>query len=139
MVTVRYGKPSGTDAVRATKAEIYTKMPGLGPNIETAVEGRHGGAFHNFGDYSVNLFEHIDYHGDPPSRALFDMVAVAVLKNPAWGKEKVHPAPILIDNQWVERPDNPRKISIWEDFDKSAIMRDFYETMENPVLVKEDQ
>ena len=46
--------------------------------------GRHGGAFTNFGDYSVDLFEHIDLYGDPPSRALFDMAAVAIVKNPAW-------------------------------------------------------
>lgn len=137
MVTVRYGKPSGTDAVRATKTEINEKMPGLGPHIDTGIEGRHGGKFHNFGDYSVNLFAHIDYHGDPPSRALFDMVAVAILKNPSWGKKKVLPAPVLINNQWVERPSNPRTIAVWEDFDKSAILTDFYESMKNPALEKD--
>lgn len=138
MVTVRYGKPSGTDAVRATREEINTKMPGLGPQLDSAIEGRHGGEFNNFGDYSVNLFDHIDYHGDPPSRALFDMVAVAILKNPDWAKKKIIPAPVLIGNSWVERPDNSRTITVWEDFDKTAILRDFYESMENPVLPGED-
>ncbi|MGB5359603.1 MAG: nucleoside hydrolase, partial [Eudoraea sp.] len=81
MVTVRYGKPSGTDAVKVTKEEINQEMPGLGPTAKEPITGRHGGQFSTFGDYSVSLFEYIDYHGDPPSRPLFDMVAVAVLKN----------------------------------------------------------
>jgi inosine-uridine nucleoside N-ribohydrolase len=118
MVTVRYGKPSGTDAVRASREEIEQKMPGKGPKVSTAVTGRHGESFQTFGDYSVNLFEHIDLHGDPPSRALYDMAAVAIVKNPAWAEAKTIPAPVLINNQWVERPDNPRQITVWENFDR---------------------
>ena len=128
MVTVRYGEPTGTDAVKVTQAEINSRMPGLGPQIETPIIGRHGGEFSNFGDYAVNLFEHIEYHGDPPSRALFDMVAAAILKNPVWGEKREISCPILIDNQWVERPENPRKISLWENFDRDAVMDDFYQT-----------
>jgi len=135
MVTVRYGEPSGTDAVKVTQQEINERMPGKGPQIKIPIEGRHGGEFYNFGDYAVSLFEHIDYHGDPPSRALFDMVAAAVLKNPKWGEKKEIPAPILIDNQWVERPDNFRKIILWENFDRDAVMKDFYNTLENYQLV----
>ena len=37
-------------------------------------------------NYSVNLFAQIDLHGDPPSRSLFDMAAVAIVKNPVWAK-----------------------------------------------------
>ncbi|MCH6199107.1 nucleoside hydrolase [Aquiflexum sp. LQ15W] len=128
MVTVRYGEPTGTDAVKVTQSEINSRMPGLGPQIETPIVGRHGGEFYNFGDYAVNLFEHIDYHGDPPSRALFDMVAAAILKNPVWGEKREIPCPILIDNQWVERPANPRKIVLWENFDRDDVMADFYES-----------
>jgi len=135
IVTVRYGKPSGTDAVRVTKEEISRKMPGLGPESATAVSGRHGGEFRHFGDYSVDLFEHIDYHDDPPSRPLFDMVAVAIQKNPAWGKQKTIPAPVLIDNAWVDRPSNPRDIILWENFDRDAILSDFFQTMEHPSLI----
>jgi purine nucleosidase len=54
MVTVRYGKPSGTAAVSATQEEINKKMPGKGPQIVVPVTGRHGGEFKTFGDYSVN-------------------------------------------------------------------------------------
>jgi Inosine-uridine preferring nucleoside hydrolase len=132
---VRYGEPSGTDAVRAELADVRRRMPGLGPRSEEPVMGRHGVAFSTFGDYSVNLFENADYHGGPPSRALYDMAAVAVVKNPAWAQARRIPAPILRDGVWSERPDNPRHIELWENFDKEAIMADFYRTMEDYVLV----
>jgi inosine-uridine nucleoside N-ribohydrolase len=135
MVTVRYGKPSGTDAVKVTKEEINRKMPGLGPTSIEPVTGRHGGEFKTFGDYSVSLFEYIDYHGDPPSRPLFDMVAVAILKNESWGERKMIPAPVLIDNEWIERPDNKRKIAVWENFKKEEILEDFYSSLKNPAPV----
>lgn len=134
MVTVRYGKPSGTDAVRATQEEINRLMPGKGPRVVEPVLGRHQVAFNTFGDYSVNLFQHIEYHGNPPSRALFDMAAVAIVKNPTWASARVIPCPILQNNQWLERPNNPRKIKVWENFDREKIMADFYHTMENYVL-----
>ncbi len=139
MVTVRYGKPSGTDAVAVTRSEINERMPGLGPTANQPITGRHGGTFHTFGDYSVNLFAHIFDHlaDDNPkkSRPLFDMVALAVLKNTAWGETTSIPAPILIDNQWVERPNNAREIILWENFAKELILNDFYRTIENPVPI----
>jgi len=134
MVTVRYGEPSGTDAVRATLGEVREIMPGKGPKIDTPVTGRHGGEFATFGDYALNLFENIRLHGDPPSRALFDMAAVAIVKNPGWAEARPIPAPTLVDRKWVERPDNGREIILWENFDRKAIMADFYDRMENYVL-----
>jgi len=125
MVTVRYGKPSGTAAVVITQQEVNKLMPGLGPRIATPVTGRHGGEFYCFGDYSVNLFEHIDYHGDPPSRALFDMAAVAIVKNPAWAEQRSIPTPIFTNNQWVERPSNKRSMVVWENFKSKEIIEDF--------------
>ena len=136
MVTVRYGKPSGTSAVAVTKTEVNDKLPGLGPTATEPITGRHGGTFDTFGDYGVNLFEHIFDHINTsqitPSRPLFDMVALAVLKHPGWGETKRIPCPILIDNQWVERPENNRTILLWENFDRQPIMEDFYETLKNP-------
>ena len=129
MVTVRYGKPTGTDAVRITKEEVLKNMSGVGPKITTPVIGRHGGEFYTFGDYSLSLFENADYHGSPPSRALFDMAAVAIVKNPGWAKSSVIPCPVMVDKKWVEQPENTRKIIIWEDFDKDGIMNDFYQAM----------
>jgi len=129
MVTVRYGKPSGTDAVKITQDEVKTRMPGLGPHASKPITGRHGGEFVTFGDYSVNLFEHSHYYGTPPSRALFDLAAVAIVKNPAWAISHEIPAPILINNQWVERPDNSRKITVWENFDRDAIIADLFASL----------
>ncbi len=131
MVTVRYGKPSGTDAVRITKNEVQSIMPGLGPMIEESVIGRHGGSYNNFGDYSVSLFDNIDYDDDPPSRALFDMAAVAIVKNPNWAKQSIIPSPIMKDEIWIDQPENSRKILLWEYFNKDQIMKDFYFTLEN--------
>jgi hypothetical protein len=79
----------------------------------------------------VSLFENIRLYGDPPSRALFDMAAVAIVKNPAWATAVEMPAPILKGDGWVDRPDNPRKIILWENFDRKAIMADFYDRMQN--------
>lgn len=133
MVMVRYGKPSGSDAVKVTPEIISEKMVGLGPVVDP-VEGRHGNFFTTFGDYSESLFENIDLYGDPPGRALFDMVAVAILKNESWGDQKTIPAPTMEDETWIERPENQRKIIIWENFDKELILEDFFKTMENPKL-----
>jgi purine nucleosidase len=136
MVTVRYGKPSGTAAVMVSKDQILHRMPGKGPEISTPVTGRHGGEFTNFGDYSVNLFEQYGMWGDPPGRALFDMAAVAILKNPDWAETREIPAPVYLDGKWVDRPNNPRKIILWEWFDIYGIMNDFFITMDDYELVK---
>ena len=131
---VRYGKPGGTDAVRVTREEIRRRMAGKGPRVPEAVIGRHGGEFRTFGDYSINLFEHIDLSGTPPSRALYDMAAVAIVKDPSWAKPRRIPAPALVNGKWVERPDNRRTITIWENFAREAILSDFYRVMERPTL-----
>lgn len=131
MVTVRYGKPSGTSAVSITKEEVNKVMPGLGPRLEKPVTGRHGGEFYCFGDYSINLFDHIDYHGDPPSRPLFDMAAVAIVKNPSWAQVREHPAPLFVNGQWTERSNNPHTIKIWENFDRDKIIDDFLKSFKN--------
>jgi purine nucleosidase len=136
IVTVRYGKPSGTDAVRATRDEIRAKMAGRGPRISPPVIGRDGGAYATFGDYSVALFERIQLNGNPPSRALYDMAAVAIVKNPAWGAARRIPAPKLEATGWVDRPDHARTVVIWENFDRAAIMRDFYASIERFTLAR---
>ena len=127
IVTVRYGRPTGSDAVRIDSAEVRRLLAGKGPRTGARITGRHGNAFATFGDYAVDLFDHIDtYHGDPPSRAMFDMVALAILKNPDWGEVRSVPAPRLAGGRWEERPDNPRRILLWENFDGPAILADFF-------------
>jgi inosine-uridine nucleoside N-ribohydrolase len=129
LVTVRYGKTTGTSYVSITQTEVNTKMPGLGPRISKPVIGRHGGEFYCFGDYSINLFEHIDYHGDPPSRALFDLAAVAIVKNPAWAQVREQPAPLFVNGNWIERPGNSHKIKIWENFKRDEIIQDLFTSL----------
>jgi purine nucleosidase len=136
MVTVRYGEPSGTTAVRVTQAQILHRMPGKGPRISEPVIGRHDGEFYTWGDYSANLFEWYNMGGSPPSRPLFDQAAVAIVKNPDWAESYEHPAPIFTDGEWVERPDNERKIIIWEWFDIYGIINDFFITMDNYVIAE---
>ena len=71
----------------------------------------------------------MEYYGNPPSRALFDMAAVAIVKNPTWAKSSLIPCPIMIDKKWVGQPENIRKITIWENFDKEKIIQDFFYSM----------
>ena len=130
MVTVRWGEPSGTAAVSVTREEILTAMKGRGIKSNAEITGRHGGTFTSFGDYSVNLFEHAEMHGNPPTRALFDMAAVAVVKNPAWAQKKEIPAPKLSGIDWIDQPDNQHKIAIWENFNRDAIVNDLFGLME---------
>lgn len=128
-VTVRYKQPSGTDAVRVKREFAHENFAGKGPRAATPVEGRHGGEFTCFGDYSVNLFDHIKLHSDG-TRSLFDLCAVAIVKNPDWAQKVEIPAPTMIDEQWVERPDNTRKVILWENFDRNAIVGDFVTTLD---------
>jgi inosine-uridine nucleoside N-ribohydrolase len=131
--TVRYGQPSGTAAVSVSVDEIRKKMSGLGVPQDQAIEGRHGGSFTNFGDYSIELFENI---GDEV-RPLFDVCALAVIKDPRWAKPVKVPAPRLMGNSWIERPHNSRHVIFWEHFNREAILKDFYQTMEYPVASNE--
>jgi len=135
MVTVRYNKSTGTDAVKIYKNEVL-KMKGLGPHIETPIIGRHGKKHSNFGDYAISLFKHTHYYGDPPARSLFDMAAVAIVKNPDWAIKTEIPSPIMVENKWVDQPDNTRKIFLWENFDKEKIMTDFYNSLKNYELLE---
>lgn len=126
MVMVRYGKATGSSAVRVTKAFIEDKMPGLGSQIQQPVIGRHGGEFNCFGDYSVNLFQHINYKDEMLTRALYDVVAVAIVKNPDWGEKNTIPAPIMENEKWKERPNSKNQVIIWENFNDQQIIYDFF-------------
>jgi hypothetical protein len=138
MVTVRYGELTGTAAVKAKRKDIYIRMPGLGPVVDKPVTGRHGGSFTCFGDYSVDLFRHITHLEDGCFRSLFDMAAVAIVKDPSWAEATEIPSPLYMEDKWVEQAGNKRMISIWENFNTAAIMNDFYATLEgNPGAVAE--
>ena len=130
MVTVRYGQASGTAAVKVKRKDVYVRMPGLGPVADPPVSGRHGGSFSTFGDYSVDLFRHIEHLEDGCFRSLFDMAAVAIVKEAAWAKATEIPCPLLVNNSWIEQADNPRKIIVWENFEIEPIIEDLYKTLE---------
>ncbi len=121
---------TGTASVRVSTAKIRGVMPGLGPRVEP-VEGRHGGTFTNFGDYSVNLFENTK----DKYRSLYDVAAYAITKKPEWAVPVVIGAPEFVNGRWVNHPDNPHKITIWDHFDKKKIMDDFFHTMKHYKLV----
>lgn len=130
MATVRYGQATGTGHVKVRRKEIYTRMPGTGPVLQHVVTGRHGGNFNCFGDYSVDLFKHITQLEDGCYRSLYDMAAVAIVKNPAWAETSKIPAPVYTNDGWLGQPGNSRQITVWENFDRDAIMNDFYATLE---------
>ena len=97
MVMVRYRKPRGTVAAKATLDDIRDIMPGKGPSISRPVPGRHGGTFSSFGDYSIELFE--KFPGKPKQRPLFDMATVAIVKNPDWADRVSIGAPRFVDGK----------------------------------------
>jgi purine nucleosidase len=52
------------------------------------------------------------------------------------GGKKYSPCACFKGCKWRERPDNNRKIVVWENFDKAIIMHNFYDRMENHLLLK---
>lgn len=123
IVKVRRDREGGTYSVRVSPQYVQQNFAGKGPQVEP-VEGRNGGEFTCFGDYSVNLYN--NFKLDPDGmRALYDVCAVAIVKNPSWAVPEVIPAPIMQDGVWVERPENTRKVTLWGDFNKEEILADF--------------
>jgi inosine-uridine nucleoside N-ribohydrolase len=125
---VRYGvrgNKAGTAAVTVSQEEIAARMPGLGPHV-APVAGRHGGTFTCFGDYSVDLFKHVKDR----ERALFDVAAVAIAKNPAWAKAETVSAPRLEGKRWRSRPSNARQVRMFSAPYREAILADFFRVIE---------
>jgi inosine-uridine nucleoside N-ribohydrolase len=130
MVTVRWGAQTGTAAVTVTREEISNHVAGRGPKAKTPVIGRHGGQFFCFGDYSVNLFENATM-GHGHERALFDMAAIAIVKNPSWAEKHWISSPRLINGNWVTIDENQSEFSYWENFNRDSIIADFFSLMDN--------
>lgn len=126
LVTVRYGDPTGSSAVSLTKKDAEMHISGKGPISSQWVTGRHGGQFNRFGDYAWDLYQHIDYYGDPPSRSLYDMAAVALVKNPSWAESKTLKGVHMVEEKWRVETSSKREILLWENFDRESILQDFY-------------
>lgn len=129
IITVRYGETSGSGGVKVSSDEILRRLSGKGPKV-APVTGRDGGQFATFGDYSMNLFSKSHPHGNSNQRALFDVVALAIIKNPQWGVCSEIPAPHIVEGQWQQRPNNEHSVKIWENFDSASIIADFFESLE---------
>ncbi len=119
------GTDIGTAFVKVSREYVHENFTGIGPKVKEPVEGRHGGRFACFGDYSVDLFDNVP----ELVRSLFDMSAVAIVKNPDWATPRTIPAPVFQDGAWVERPDNARQVTLWEHFNRDAIVADFIATL----------
>ena len=77
----------------------------------------------------MSLYEHIDSYDEQRLRSLFDMAAVAIVKDPSWASRQQVPAPLLVGNQWVDLPGNNRTILICENFDRESIFGDLFATL----------
>lgn len=138
MVLVAYGREDGTAAVYVPIKEIENRMPGLGPEVSTPVDGRNGGKFRNFGDYAVNLWKNMELYGELQSRSLFDLAAVAIVKNPDWCQSDTLSAPLLVDDKWISGMLPEQKIIIHRNFNRKAILDDFYKSLEKYELSAEE-
>ena len=74
--------------------------------------------------------QHIDYYGEPPSRSLYDMAAVAIVKNPTWGEVKTLRGIRMVEEKWTVDKSSQREILLWENFGREAILQDFYTALD---------
>ncbi len=74
--------------------------------------------------------QHIDYYGEPPSRFLYDMAAIAIVKNPTWGEVKTLRGIRMVEEKWTVDKSSQREILLWENFDREAILQDFYTALD---------
>jgi inosine-uridine nucleoside N-ribohydrolase len=114
----------GTAEVRTTRTEINNRMAGAGPAVQ-AIEGRHGGFYGRLGDYLVNLWEQVE-----EVRSLFDMAAVATVKNPEIAIPTVVHGPRYLNNEWIRQENATDSVTFFHQYDSEGVMNDFWEVME---------
>ena len=115
----------GTMEVKTTRTEIRNRLGEQGKEVEP-IEGRHGGSFNRLGDYLVNLWEHVE-----EIRSLFDMAAVATVKNPEWAEDTVVYGPRLINGIWITDGQAKDSVVFFRNYDVDGVMADFWKTMED--------
>lgn len=115
----------GTMEVKSTKTEIRERFTGKGKETEP-VEGRHGGTYTRLGDYLVNLWDNVGQE----HRSLFDMAAVANVKNPEWAVDTLVFEPRLINNEWTTAGGKSDSVIFWRNYNVNAVMDDFWSVME---------
>jgi len=115
----------GTMEVKSTRTEIRERLTGKGKETQP-IEGRHGGTYTRLGDYLVNLWENVEHE----YRSLFDMAAVANVKNPGWAEDTLVYEPRLINNEWTTAGGKSDSVIFWRNYDVDAVMTDFWTIME---------
>jgi len=126
ILTVRYGKPTGTWAVSLSVEEVRRTMKGLGPEVEP-VQGRYGGLFNCFGDYSVELYEKC---GDD-IRPIYDVCTLVLLKHPEYAEKRSVKGVSFDGTSWKQDGSKDRTIIFRENFSKEEIIEEFFSTMRN--------
>ncbi len=129
MALVAYGREDGTAAVSISIDKVRKDFPGMGPVIIDSIEGRNGGYFRNFGDYAVNLWENIELYGEEGSRSLFDLAAVAIVKNPDYAEKIMIPPSRYKEGGWKEISTKEDSITMVHNFNREAILNDFYRSL----------
>ncbi len=115
----------GTMEVKTTRTAITNHLKGKGKLVDP-VEGRHGGSFDRLGDYLVNLWENVGQE----ERSLFDMAAVATVKNPQWAEDTVVYGPRLINGEWTTMSTRGDSVVFFRNYDVAGVMGDFWTTMQ---------
>jgi len=115
----------GTMEVKTTRTEITNRLNGKGRLVDP-VEGRHGGRYDRLGDYLVNLWENVGQE----VRSLFDMAAVATVKNPQWAEDTVVYGPRLINGEWINIVSKKDSIVFFRNYEVDGVMGDFWATMQ---------
>ena len=64
------------------------------------------------------------------------MVAIAVVKDATFGEIKEVSVPLLEETEWDHDSSTRFKVRMWENFDKQAILKDFFNTMDRGDLIE---
>ncbi len=123
----------GTMDVKTTRSAIINHLKDLGPDVEP-VTGRHGGEFELLGNYLIDLWEHVQ-----ETRSLFDMAAVATVKDPSWAERTVQYGPRLAGGEWTVEEGATDSVVFFRNYDVEAVMNDFWEVMERFGTEKKDK
>jgi purine nucleosidase len=115
----------GTMEVKTTRTAITDHLKGKGKLVDP-VEGRHGGSFDRLGDYLVNLWENVGQE----ERSLFDMAAVATVKNPQWAEDTVVYGSALMNGEWTAMNTREDSVVFFRNYDVAGVMGDFWTTMQ---------
>ena len=82
--------------------------------------------------------QHIDYYGEPPSRSLYDMAAIAIVKNPTWGEVKTLRGIRMVEEKWTVDKSSQREILLWRTLAERLYCKTFIQRLTNQVIEQKD-